>query len=163
MERNIKISKPEFLSQFKAARRRIAKTYTVEKALKGENVDAVALGRQLDKGKPLSGTIRDVAEFGQQFKGSAQTVPPQQTNFRPMDYVAGVGGAVATGNPAYLLAAGARPGLRSLLLSKPYQAMMARVKPTAIKKVIAMPKQSQAAALAALLQEFQSQGKSDSK
>lgn len=166
MERNIKTVKPEFLTEFKAARQRIAKTYTVEKALKGENVDAVALGRLLDresKGKKLSGKIRDVAEFGQQFKGSAQVSPPQQTNFRPLEFAAPIGTAAATQNPAWLLAMGFRPALRTILLSKPYQKMMSRVKPEAIKRVAALPEKSQAAAMAVLLQEFQSQGNTSSR
>lgn len=156
MERNIKAVKPEFLAEFKAARQKIAKTYTIEKVLKGENVDAVALGRQLDKGKPLSGTIKDVAEFGQNFKGAAQVNVPQQSNFRPMDLVAGFGAAVGAQNPTYLLIMGARPALRSTLLSKPYQNMLARVKPAAIKKVMKMPERAQAGAIAALLDEFNS-------
>jgi len=154
MERNISQTQPGFLDQFKAARQRIAKTYTIEKALKGENVDAVALGRQLDKGKPLSGVIKDVAEMGQSFKGAFQTNVPQQSNFRPMDVVAGVGAAGYTQQPGYLAAMGARPAIRSLLLSKPYQKMLASVKPSAIKRILSLPPKSQAGAVTALLKEF---------
>ena len=154
MERNLKNISPDFVKTFNNARQRIAKTYTVENALKGENVDAVALGRQLDKGKPLSGAIKDVAEFGQHFKGAAQVSPPQQTNFRPMDVITGVTAAVAGQNPAYLLVMGARPAIRTTLLSKPYQKMMAAVKPEAIRKVLKLPEEAQAGAIAALLDEF---------
>lgn len=154
MERNIEKSSRGFLKAFRDARQRIAKTYTVENALKGENVDAVFLGRQLDKGKPISGRMKDVAEFGQHFKGAAQINPPQQTNFRPVDIAVGVGGALSAQNPAYLLAMGARPSLRTLLLSKPYQNMLARVKPGALKRVMKLPESSQAAAIASLLEEF---------
>lgn len=156
MERSVKSLKPEFLSEFKSARQRIAKTYTIEKALKGENVDAVALGRELDKGKPISGAIKDVAEFGQNFKGAAQVNPPQMTNFRPADILVPVAGAMSTSNPMWLLAMGARPALRTLLLSKPYQKMLARAKPEAIKRIMKLPERSQAGAVAALLDEFNS-------
>lgn len=156
MERAAKTTAPDLVPALKSARQKIAKTYTVEKALKGENVDAVALGRQLDKGKPLSGAIRDVAEFGQQFKGAAQVNVPQQTNFRPMDIAGGVGGAAVTGESKWLAAMAARPALRSLLLSKPYQAMLAKTPPAKINEIMKLPPEAQATALNAMLQEFQS-------
>lgn len=164
MERNIETGTgKEFLQTFRNARQRIAKTYTIENALKGENVDAVALGRQLDKGKPLSGKIKDVAEFGQYFKGAAQVNPPQTTNFRGMDIVAAVGSTAWLNSPVGILALGARPALRTIMLSKPYQGMMARVKPGAIKRVLKLRKEDQAAALEALLAEHnQNFGNSDS-
>lgn len=136
MERQVQNIKPELLPELRAARQRIAKSYTVEKALKGENVDAVALGRELDKGKPLSGLMRDVADFGRNFKGAAQVNIPQQTNFRPMDLVAGIGGSVAMQNPAFLSVMAARPALRTAILSKPYQAMLARARPAEINQIM---------------------------
>ena len=164
MERQAAQTHPDLVPALKAARQRIAKTYTIEKALKGENIDAVALGRQLDKGKPLSGGIRDVAEFGQNFKGAAQTNVPQSTNFRPMDLVAGVGGAVGTGNPAWLAAMAARPALRSVLLSKPYQTLLAKPKfSMAIQKAMKLPDTEAIAALNAIMaQEAQRSGNADS-
>jgi hypothetical protein len=71
-----------------------------------------------------------------------------------MDVVTGIAAAVGTGSPAYLLAMGARPALRTILLSKPYQKMLARVKPAAIKRVMKMPERAQAGAIAVLLDEF---------
>lgn len=156
MERAAKTTAPDLVPALKAARQKIAKTYTVEKALKGENVDAVALGRQLDKGKPLSGTIRDVAEFGQQFSGAASVKPAQPTGFRVTDSILAGAGAAATQNPTYLLLAGARPAVRSLLLSKPYQAMLAKTPPAKINEIMKLPPEAQATALNAMLQEFQS-------
>lgn len=156
MERQASKTHPDLVPALKAARQRIAKTYTVEKALKGENIDAVALGRMLDKGKPLSGAMRDIAEVGQNFKGAVQTNVPQQSNFRPMDVVAGVGAAGYMQQPGYLAAMGARPAIRSILLSKPYQKMLASVKPGAIKRILSLAPESQTGAIAALLDEFNS-------
>lgn len=157
MERNLATTQPDLLPEFKAARQKIAKTYTVEKALKGENVDAVALGRELDKGKPLSGAIKDAAEFGQNFKGAAQVNPPQQSNFRPMDLVAGIGGAAATSNPAWLLAMAARPATRSAILSKAYQTRLARVYPKEIADIQKLPPDSQVVAITSLLEKIRGQ------
>jgi len=171
MERSISKTHPELSPSLKAARQKIAKTYTVEKALKGDNVDAVALGRDLDKGKPLSGVIRDVAEFGQSFKGAAQVNVPQQTNFRPMDLLTGVSGAAVTGNMMWLTAALARPALRTLTLSKPYQAVLARQRPEVLtqavkelKNIATMAdKQAQSVAISSMMADLQESGNIDSR
>lgn len=153
IERNAATKAPDLIPELKASRQTIAKSYEVEKALRGENVDAVALGRALDKGKPLSGLMRDVAEFGQNFKHSAQINPPQTTNFRPMDLMAGIGSAVASGNVAFLAAAGIRPALRKLILSKPYQNFVAKMPPEDWQMILSLPAKSQVPAMAALLRE----------
>jgi len=157
LERGLKGKNPELVPELKAARQTIAKTYTVENALKGENVDAVALGRMLDKRKPLSGVIRDVAKFGQQFKGAAQTSPPQTTNFRPMDMVAGVGGAAATQQPQYLALMFARPALRKILLSAPYQDRLTKITPTMVDRLMSLPEGVQAKALSDLMEGLTNQ------
>lgn len=59
------------VAELRQAREVIAKTYDVQKALKGNNVDVKALANQLKKGK-LSGDLKDIATFGQEFPGSAQ-------------------------------------------------------------------------------------------
>ena len=62
------------VSQFRKARELIAKTYTVEKAMNkatGE-VSAVKLGQQLGRGAPLSGEIKQAAEFAQAFPKAAR-------------------------------------------------------------------------------------------
>jgi len=158
IERNITTTQPKLLNEFKAARQRIAKTYTAEKALKGENIDAVALGRELEKGKPLSGAFKDVAEFGVNFKGAAQVSPPQQTNFRGMDIITGLVGATATQNPAWLLAMAARPATRSMILSKAYQNKLAKVYPTEIAAIKTLPAEAQVTAITKLLENIRSQG-----
>lgn len=153
IERNAQERAPALVPELKTARTTIAKTYQVENALKGDNVDAVALGRLLDKGKPMTGLTRSVAEFGQHFKHSAQINPPQTTNFRPMDVVTGIGGMVASGNMAGLAAAGIRPALRKVILSKPYQNLVAKMPPEDWDMVLSLPPASQVAAMAALLKE----------
>jgi len=157
MERSIKVSQPDLLPALKAARQKIAKTYQIEKVLKGENVDAVTMGRELNKGKPMSGAMKDVAEFGQNFKGAAMTDVPQPTGYRITDTLLGIGGAAATQNPMYLALAGARPAVRSVILSKPYQAMLARPNGGAIRnaviKAMKLPERESIAALNAIMAE----------
>lgn len=57
-----------------AARQRIAKTYSAEKALNDTtgNIDADVYAKQLEKGVPLSGEGKTVGEFAAQFPRSAQ-------------------------------------------------------------------------------------------
>lgn len=155
MERQAATSHPDLVPALKNARQKIAKTYTIENALKGENVDAVALARQLDKGKPLSGTIKDVAEAGQSFKGAMSIPGPQPTGFRVTDMLTGMGGAAVMGDPAYLALVGARPAVRSLILSKPYQKALAKAKPADLAQIKALPKMAQTAAMAILAEKIQ--------
>jgi hypothetical protein len=67
---------PDLYGAFKDARRLIAKTYTVEKALRegAGTVDARAVAREVQKGKPLSGELLQIGQFGNVFNKAAQ--PP---------------------------------------------------------------------------------------
>jgi len=163
MERQAKASAPELVPELRNARRLIAKTYTIGKALKGENIDARILGRELDKGKPLSGLTKKVAKFGRDFKGAAMTDVIQPTNFRVTDLLAGAGVSGLTGQPAYMALIAARPTLRSAILSKPYQSMLAKARPQEMEGIMRMPKEVQAAEMLALLDEIQQSGEMESK
>lgn len=94
------IGEPELATNWDNARRTIAKTYSVEKALDGAgNVDATKLGKDLIKGKPLSGNLATMAEFANLFpkannpKWSRESVP----GMSPLDMVAGTGAAIGSG------------------------------------------------------------------
>lgn len=120
-----KIGNPEALQKFRDARQLIAKTYSVEKALNGTtgNVDAKKLAAQLAKGKPLSGELKQAAEFAARFPKAAQTVEgmgslPQTS---PLDWAASGAIGAATSNPLALLGVAARPAARGLALSGPVQ------------------------------------------
>jgi len=115
----------DLLSGFRNARQLIAKTYSVEKAMNATsgNVDAVRLARQLAKGKPLSGGIRDAAAFAQQFPKAAQTVEKMGSlpQLSPLDWAGAATASGLTGNPAMMAGLVARPAARSLILSKALQ------------------------------------------
>jgi hypothetical protein len=61
--------RPELTQALRTARVQIAKIHEVEKALNlgTGNVDASVLGRALDKGAPLSGDLKTIAQFQQAF------------------------------------------------------------------------------------------------
>jgi hypothetical protein len=103
------------------ARKLLAKSYSVEKALNPTtgSVDARKLAAQLAKGKPLSGDLKDAAEFAARFPKAAQTVEgmgslPQTS---PLDWGLAGGLSMATSNPLLLATAMARPAARAATLS----------------------------------------------
>lgn len=116
---------PQALQEFQDARRLIAQTYSIEKALNPTTgtVDARKLAAQVNKGRPMTGPMRDAADFAARFPKAAQPVEAMgslpQTN--PLDWGAmGVSSAV-TGNPLMMAGVLARPAARSLVLSAPVQ------------------------------------------
>ena len=122
VERNLMQTGQEgLLGAFRDARQLIAKTYTIEGALSGSNVSAPKLAAQLRKGKPLSGGLEKSAQFAQQFPKAAQDIKESVPMTSPLDWYAATGTSLATGNPFPLALAGARPTLRSLMLSDLYQ------------------------------------------
>lgn len=113
----------DLLKGYRDARQTIAKTYTVQKALNPEtgSIDAVKLASELNKGKPLSGELKDVAEFARAFPKAAQALKEAPKAVSPLDFAVGLTSTAGTGNPLALTLLGARPAARSLLLSGPVQ------------------------------------------
>lgn len=114
------IGEPQKLRAFREARQLIAKTYTVEKALNPASgtVDARKLAAELKKGKPLTGGIKEAAEFAAQFPKAAQAVEgmgslPQTS---PLDWWAAGGTSMMAGNPLPMLGVLARPATRAAVL-----------------------------------------------
>lgn len=120
---------PELLNEFRNARQAIAKTYTVEKALNNAtgNVDASILASELRKKRPLTNELKQVAKFAQAFPKEVQM--PEKIGGAPgitaLDVAYGGVGAALTGNPSAVAAIAARPSIRSLITSSPYQRLMA--------------------------------------
>lgn len=116
---------PALLQAFQDARTKIAKSYSIDKALNPStgDVSAISLGKQLDKGAPLSGGLKTAAEAGLALKESMQPLTRAPNALSPLDYAAALGGAISSGNPFKIAATGlaVRPATRALLLSKPYQ------------------------------------------
>lgn len=110
----------------RAARQQIAKTYTVEKALNpaSGNVRARKLAAELEKGKPISGDLKTIAQFAAQLPKAADEVTTSMPGVSPLDYATGAMVSAGTGNMAGMLAPLTRPLARGLLLSRPYQSAM---------------------------------------
>jgi hypothetical protein len=110
--------------RFEDARVLIAKTYTVEGALNPAtgNVVATSLGRELKRGKPLTGGIATAAKFAQAFPKAAREIT-ESPGVSAVDALVGGVGA-ATVNPAMVALPAARIGARSAVLSPKYQSSM---------------------------------------
>lgn len=120
------IGKPELAKDWDDARRTIAKTYSVQNALDGAgNVDATKLGKQLLKGKPLSGNLEAAADFANSYPKAARTLKESVPGMSPLDVYGGAAMEAVTGNPLALAVGPARMAARSALLS-PLGQKMAR-------------------------------------
>jgi hypothetical protein len=115
---------PDALKSFREARTLIAKTYSVQKGLNGQtgNVNAQALAKQLQKGRPLSGELRTIAQAGDAFPKATQMLKEAPKAVSPLDFAVATTAGMSTGNPLAAVLLGARPLARNALLSGPVQA-----------------------------------------
>ena len=131
---------PELLQRFRAGRELIAKTYSVEKALNETtgNISLQTLANELKKGKPLTGPLRQAAEFGRAFPRAAQRTEQigSQPGVSPLDYAAGGLMSAASGNYGLMGTVLGRPAVRAALLSRPAQrAMAAAMRPGMLSRL----------------------------
>lgn len=121
------LGRKDMAQALKAARVRIAKTYTVENALNGVtgDVSAQALAAALKKGKPLSSELKAAAKAGQAFPKATQALKDPPRMFSPWDLAAG-GVGVGSVNVPLMAAVAGRPAVRASFLSKPMQDLFAR-------------------------------------
>ena len=128
------MGKTDLLPKLREARQLIAKTYTVENAMNKTTgtVDAKELAKRLQKGKPMSEELKQVAEFAQAFPKAAQKpeIIGGTIGISPLDYAAATltGGASMLGGSdkettgaATLAALLARPAARRMVLSPAMQ------------------------------------------
>lgn len=118
----------DLLKNFRDARQTIAKSYSVQKSLNEQTgaVNAVRLGAELAKGRPLSGELRTIAEAGQAFPKATQALREAPKANSVLDAAAVLGTGIATGSPLALGLFAARPTARSILLSRSQQAKAVR-------------------------------------
>lgn len=110
------------IEAYREARKTIAKTYTVDKAINPVtgDVNAQVLARDLVKQKPLSGNLQSIAEFANAFPKASQSLKEAPKQFSPLDWA--VMAATSGGNGLLNVASlGARPLVRQGLLSSPMQ------------------------------------------
>jgi len=121
------IGKPDLMERLRAGRATIAKTYEVEKALDIGDVSARAIGKSFDKApQKYTGGLRQIGEFSSAYPKATQDMmgktPP---GVSPLDYAAGGMMGASAGNYGLLGTVLGRPLARGMILSDPYQALMA--------------------------------------
>jgi histone H3/H4 len=128
LERHLtSIGQPDALKAFQEARKTIAKTYTVQKALNSETgaISAPILAKELSKGRPLSGELRTIAESASTFPKAMQSLKEAPKALSPLDFAVSMTTGAATANPLSALTLAARPASRAMLLSPMGQRMAA--------------------------------------
>jgi hypothetical protein len=125
LERHLqKVGPDNVLPAFRAAREQIAKTYAVEKALVGEQVNMQSLGRQVQQRKPLTGGLKEAGDFARDFERSSQKPTHMPTGATYADAAMALINGMRSGGGSLALDAltvGARPAMRSVLESTPAQ------------------------------------------
>lgn len=140
----------KLLNDFRTARREIAKTYSVDKALEGgSSVSAYKLGKQLEKGAPLEKELLTAGKFGQQFPKAAKPVL-DSGSVRNTDVIVGVATAAMSKEPSLLMYPFSRMAMRDLLLSKVGQKLAV---PNMPKNYVQLMSPEQKAALVAMYQQ----------
>ena len=147
MERRAaQLGKSDLVQRFKSARQSLAKIHVVEAAIKGNTaeVSAPAIAAQLNRGAPLTGNLKTIADVANEF---GEVTRPGRTlkNKVPVTVLEGLpalGGAALTaashphiGVPLMAGVAG-RPLTRRALLSQAYQK---RLQSRAAKPKVAAP------------------------
>lgn len=104
------VGQPDLLANYRIARKNIAQSFNIEPAIRegGGGVDARVLARQLQKGEPLTGNLRTIAEFANTFDKASQPPwligSPDVNNLRPLASLLtgsslGAGGGALVGGP----------------------------------------------------------------
>lgn len=118
----------DMLSAFRDARKQIAKTFSVQKALNDATaqVDAAKLATQFKAGKPLTDELQQIGKFAAAYPDVARI--PKSGNANPLtifDFGAG-GVGLGSGNPLLAMLPLARVGARKAILSNPVQNRLAQ-------------------------------------
>jgi hypothetical protein len=128
--------RPQLVDALRDSRRQIAMSWDVEKALNvgTGDVSAKALGRSLDKGRPMTGELATAGRFAEAFgpyaRDAASIPTPGVSKVGALASALMGGGGMAAAGPAGVIAGAvpfvAPPAARSAVLSGPYQRMMAQ-------------------------------------
>lgn len=163
------MGKEDLVPALRNARQLIAKTYTVENAMNKTTgtIDAKEFAKRLQKGKPMSEELKQIAEFAQAFPKAAQKpeIIGGTIGISPLDYtVAGLTGGASllggsdkeTTGAATLAALLARPAARKLVLSNPMQNRLVQQQataPSAIRQALPSSQEAQQLAKMLLMQQ----------
>lgn len=126
IDRNLQgTANASLLKDYRVARQVLAKTHDVEKALNqaSGNIDAAKFAQLAQKGRPLTGELKQIANFAGAFPKAVQTVDKMGSlpQVSPLDFAALGSISGVTSNPALMAGVIARPAARALTLSNAVQ------------------------------------------
>lgn len=124
LERSVASTQPNLLSDFRQARTQLAKIHNVEQALrggKGEQVSSRTLAALQERGAPLSGNLKTIADTYSAFPRALQDLRSIRNSgpFSALDL--GVGGPLSVLNPKVALPLLLAPVARGALASRAFQ------------------------------------------
>ena len=171
------MGKEDLVPALRDARQLIAKTYTVENAMNKTTgtINALDLAKRLQKNKPMSAELKQIAEFAQAFPKAAKT--PESIGgtigISPLDYGAATitgGASMLSGNDTETTGATtlatllARPAARKAVLSNFMQNRLVQQKaaPGVIKKALSSEEVNQLAKIL-LMQSAAKSAQSENK
>jgi hypothetical protein len=161
----------DLLDKFRQARQTIAKTYEVEKAMNATTgtVNAQKLAARLQAKKPLSGELKQIAEFGQAFPKASQTperiggtigISPLDATAAGLTFGGSLLGGEDKGSSAFnaALALGIRPTARKAVLSdfmqnRLMQQQGKQIIPQGVKQALPSPEEAKKLAKMLLMQQ----------
>lgn len=124
----------DLLTAYRDARTTLAKVYDVEKALNVAtgNVDAQKVAKLLDKGRPLTGDLRTIAEVSKAFPKATQLQERMGSlpGVSPLDFATFGAISGASGSPGFMSGLLLRPAARNLALSPTIQRGLLGAPPT---------------------------------
>lgn len=121
------LGKGDLVSKFRQSRQELARLHSLEAAAKSGEVSAPVLAKMLDRGVPLSGSLRTIAETAKHFPNVMREGRKLKGNtpVNMAETFVGLGGAAAF-HPGFIAAAFARPAARAVLASERYQNSLAK-------------------------------------
>lgn len=139
------IGQDKLMTRFSNARQELAKLNSLQAATQGGEVNALILKRQMEKGVPLSGNLRKIAEHASNFENVMRPGRKVKGNtpVNMWETAMAAGGAVA-GAAAHpfaaaplLVGAATRPLARGMLMSGRYQRSLGKVRNALAEPAIA--------------------------
>lgn len=125
----LRVVQPDLLNRWRDARTALAKIHTVESARVGSSVSATKLAKLAQRGEPLSGRLKLIADVASEFPNVTRLASKVKDN-TPVTVLEGAvsaGGTAITANPAFLTALVPRPVTRAILASNLYQNRLGQV------------------------------------
>lgn len=128
------IGQNDLMARFANARQELAKLNSLQAAAQGGEVNALILKRQLEKGVPLSGNLRKIAEHASNFENVMRPGRKVKGNTPVNMWETTMAAASATAGALHaphvavpmLVGAAARPAARYALMSNRYQQSLSR-------------------------------------